>query len=81
MASVNKVIIIGNLGRDPEVRYSADGAAICTISVATSTNWKDKGSGEKREEPEQASKASIICNGNCSQRYKKAQQTNGVFFN
>ncbi|HEY9278938.1 MAG TPA: single-stranded DNA-binding protein [Eoetvoesiella sp.] len=52
MASVNKVIIIGNLGRDPEVRYSADGAAICTISVATSTSWKDKATGEKREETE-----------------------------
>jgi len=52
MASVNKVIIIGNLGRDPEIRYSADGAAICTISVATSTSWKDKTTGEKREETE-----------------------------
>lgn len=52
MASVNKVIIIGNLGRDPEVRYSADGAAICTISIATSTSWKDKATGEKREETE-----------------------------
>lgn len=52
MASVNKVIIIGNLGRDPEIRYNADGAAICTISVATSTSWKDKTTGEKREETE-----------------------------
>ncbi|WP_299998196.1 single-stranded DNA-binding protein [uncultured Cedecea sp.] len=52
MASVNKVIIVGNLGRDPEIRYSADGAAICTISVATSTSWKDKATGEKREEAE-----------------------------
>lgn len=52
MASVNKVIIIGNLGRDPEIRYSADGAGICTISVATSTSWKDKATGEKREETE-----------------------------
>lgn len=52
MASVNKVIIIGNLGRDPEIRYSADGAEICTISVATSTSWKDKATGEKREETE-----------------------------
>ncbi|MFW7341844.1 single-stranded DNA-binding protein [Pollutimonas sp. H1-120] len=52
MASVNKVLIIGNLGRDPEIRYSADGAAICTISVATSTSWKDKATGEKREETE-----------------------------
>lgn len=52
MASVNKVIIIGNLGRDPEIRHSADGAGICTISVATSTSWKDKLTGEKREETE-----------------------------
>ncbi|GAB2884852.1 single-stranded DNA-binding protein [Paralcaligenes ginsengisoli] len=52
MASVNKVIIIGNLGRDPEIRYSADGAGICAVSVATSTSWKDKATGEKREETE-----------------------------
>ncbi len=52
MASVNKVVIIGNLGRDPEIRYSADGAGICTVSVATSTSWKDKATGEKREETE-----------------------------
>jgi single-strand DNA-binding protein len=52
MASVNKVILVGNLGRDPEVRYSPDGAAICNISVATTSQWKDKASGEKREETE-----------------------------
>jgi single-strand DNA-binding protein len=52
MASVNKVIILGNLGRDPEVRYSADGAAVCNIAIATSSSWKDKNSGEKREETE-----------------------------
>jgi single-strand DNA-binding protein len=52
MASVNKVILVGNLGRDPEVRYSADGAAICNISIATTSNWKDKSSGERREETE-----------------------------
>lgn len=52
MASVNKVIIVGNLGRDPEVRYSPDGAAICNISVATTSTWKDKGTGERREETE-----------------------------
>src|SRR5690242_20010694 len=51
MASVNKVIIIGNLGRDPEVRYLPDGAAITNISVATTDNWKDK-SGEKQERTE-----------------------------
>ena len=52
MASVNKVIIVGNLGRDPETRYSTNGAAICNITVATSRQWKDKASGEKREETE-----------------------------
>ncbi|MFT8276143.1 single-stranded DNA-binding protein [Kerstersia gyiorum] len=52
MASVNKVIIVGNLGRDPEVRYSADGAAICNVSVATTSQWKDKASSERKEETE-----------------------------
>ncbi|TAM18669.1 MAG: single-stranded DNA-binding protein [Candidimonas sp.] len=52
MASVNKVILVGNLGRDPEVRYSPDGAAICNVSIATTSQWKDKASGEKREETE-----------------------------
>ena len=52
MASVNKVIVMGNLGRDPEVRYSPNGAAICNVSVATTRNWKDKNSGEKVEETE-----------------------------
>jgi single-strand DNA-binding protein len=52
MASINKVILIGNLGRDPEVRYTPSGAAICNITIATSRNWKDKTSGEKMEETE-----------------------------
>ena len=52
MASVNKVILVGNLGRDPEVRYSPDGAAICNVSIATTSNWKDKTSGERKEETE-----------------------------
>jgi len=52
MASVNKVIIIGNLGRDPEVRYFPDGAAVCNVSVATTRNWKKKDTGEKQEETE-----------------------------
>jgi single stranded DNA-binding protein len=41
MASVNKVIIVGNLGKDPEVRYMPSGSAICNITVATSRQWKD----------------------------------------
>ena len=52
MASVNKVIIVGNLGRDPEVRYNPNGGAWCTVSIATSRSWKDKTSGEKVEETE-----------------------------
>src|SRR5437763_12935146 len=52
MASVNKVILVGNLGRDPETRYATSGAAICNITVATSRQWKDKTTGEKREESE-----------------------------
>ena len=52
MASVNKVILVGNLGRDPEVRYSPDGVAICNVSIATTSQWKDRNSGEKREETE-----------------------------
>ena len=49
MASVNKVIILGNLGRDPEVRYTADKKAITTIAVATSERYTDKTSGDKKE--------------------------------
>jgi len=52
MASINKVIIIGNLGRDPEIRYTPNGSAVCNVSLATTRNWKDKASGEKREETE-----------------------------
>jgi single-strand DNA-binding protein len=52
MASVNKVILVGNLGRDPEVRYSPEGSAICNLSLATTSQWKDKASGERREETE-----------------------------
>ncbi len=52
MASVNKVILVGNLGRDPELRYSPDGSAICNMSLATTSSWKDKASGERREETE-----------------------------
>lgn len=52
MASVNKVILVGNLGRDPEVRYSPEGSAICNLSVATTSQWKDKTSGERKEETE-----------------------------
>jgi single-strand DNA-binding protein len=50
--SVNKVIIVGNLGREPEVRYAQDGSKIVNFSVATSEIWKDKGSGERKERTE-----------------------------
>ena len=52
MASVNKVIIIGNLGRDPEVRYTPDGASITNVNIATTDTWKDKATGEKKEATE-----------------------------
>lgn len=51
MSSVNKVIILGNLGRDPETRYSADGAAITNVSIATTRKYKDA-SGSQKEETE-----------------------------
>jgi single-strand DNA-binding protein len=52
MASVNKVILVGNLGRDPETKYTPDGAAITNVTIATSRQWKDKTSGERKEETE-----------------------------
>jgi len=50
--SVNKVILIGNLGRDPEVKFAQDGKKIVNISIATSESWRDKSSGERREKTE-----------------------------
>ena len=52
MASVNKVILIGNLGRDPEMRTFPDGGTICNVTLATTRTWKDKNSGDKVEETE-----------------------------
>lgn len=52
MASVNKVILVGNLGRDPEIRSLQDGSKVCSLSVATSEHWKDKNTGERREKSE-----------------------------
>ncbi len=49
---INKVILVGNLGQDPEIRYTADGRPIANFSVATSETWKDKNSGERREKTE-----------------------------
>lgn len=50
--SVNKVILIGNLGRDPEVRSFANGGKVCNLNIATSETWKDKASGERKERTE-----------------------------
>ena len=50
--SVNKAILIGNLGKDPEVRYAADGAAVANVSIATQERWTDKNSGDKQERTE-----------------------------
>lgn len=52
MASINKVILIGNLGRDPELRYTPSGSPVCNVSLATTRNWKDKNSGDRVEETE-----------------------------
>lgn len=52
MASLNKVILIGNCGKDPEVRYAPSGDAIANVTLATTETWKDKQSGEKREQTE-----------------------------
>lgn len=52
MASLNKVLLIGNLGADPEVRYTTSGDAVCNVRLATTDSWKDKSSGETRESTE-----------------------------
>ena len=52
MASVNKVILVGNLGKDPEVRYMTNGDAVANVTIATSDSWKDKATGEKKESTE-----------------------------
>ncbi len=52
MASVNKVIIVGNLGRDPEIRYLPNGDPVASLAVATTDTWKDKNTGEKKEQTE-----------------------------
>jgi single-strand DNA-binding protein len=49
---INKVILVGNLGQDPEVRYMANGAAVANISIATTDSWQDKQTGEQQEKTE-----------------------------
>ena len=52
MAGINKVILVGNLGKDPEVRYMPSGGAVTTVTIATSESWKDKQTGEQKERTE-----------------------------
>ncbi len=52
MASVNKVILVGNLGKDPETRYMPNGDQVTNVTIATSESWKDKNSGEQKEATE-----------------------------
>ena len=52
MSSINKVILIGNIGQDPEIKYTAKGDAVVNLSMATSEQWTDKASGEKKEQTE-----------------------------
>ena len=52
MAGINKAILVGNLGRDPELKYTQGGDAVATFSIATSETWTDKESGEKKERTE-----------------------------
>ena len=52
MASLNRVTLLGNLGKDPDVRYIPDGTAVVTVSLATSETWKDKATGERKEQTE-----------------------------
>jgi len=52
MAGVNKVILVGNLGKDPDVRYTPDGKAVTNITLATSESWKDKNTGQRQEKTE-----------------------------
>jgi single-strand DNA-binding protein len=49
---INKVILVGNLGKDPEVRYMANGGAVCNVTLATTESWKDKQSGEQKDKTE-----------------------------
>ena len=75
MASLNKVIVLGNLGRDPELRHTPSGRAVCKLSVATTETWNDQQSGERQERTEWHR---IVVWGrqaeNCAQYLKKGRQ-------
>ena len=75
MSGVNKAIILGRLGRDPEIKYTPSGSAVCTFSVATSDTWKDKNSGEKKERTEWHNITAWNALGeNCGKYLSKGQQ-------
>lgn len=75
MAGINKAIILGRLGKDPSVRYTQDGKAVASFSVATSEEWKDKSTGEKKEKTEWHF---VVCFGRlaeiCGEYLSKGQQ-------
>ena len=75
MASLNRVMILGNLGRDPELRHTPSGRAVCTLNVATSESWTDQQSGERQERTEWHR---VVVWGrsaeNCAQYLKKGRQ-------
>jgi single-strand DNA-binding protein len=52
MSGINKVILVGNIGQKPELKYSSNGKAVCNLSIATSESWKDKNTGQKQEKTE-----------------------------
>jgi len=52
MSGINKAIILGNVGKDPETKYTGDGKAVCNLTIATSESWKDKNTGQKQERTE-----------------------------
>src|SRR3546814_9278055 len=69
--SVNKVILVGNLGRDPEIRTMQNGGKVCNLSVATSERWKDRNSGEMQERTERSEERSVgkECARTCRSRW------------
>ena len=76
--SVNKVILIGNLGRDPEVRSFQNGGKVCNLNIATSENWKDKNTGERRERTEWH-RVSIMNDGLCRVAEKYLRKGSKVY--
>ncbi len=65
---VNKVILVGNLGQDPEVRYMPNGGAVANITLATSESWRDKATGEMKEQTEWAPRCAVRQTGRSGER-------------